>query len=191
MKKAIFMFAVILIILSGCGIFTKNNTPYVLIKTPVEITDPYGNKVFVKGKVNGFDIILKDGSTGIGEKITEIKSISLDTNIFDYDYALVDGKININLRMKSGLPKNIAEVQKDLAGNIIVYTYNINATKFNIWLDNMLEKGWIENRNILSSEENIIAGNYLISFIRKTPPGTTYFKTGASGNVKVKRIQLK
>jgi hypothetical protein len=92
------------------------------------------------------------------------------------------------------LSKGTVELQKQLDWSIIVYTYEVDKSKLNIWLDNLLEKSWAKNasvKSIISSDENIIASNYLISILKSSPIGTGYFKTGAKGNVRIKSVILK
>ncbi|MBB6062850.1 hypothetical protein HNP65_001302 [Thermosipho japonicus] len=196
MKKKIIIFInlVLILILSSCGLLNTSNSSVSSIKTYVEIYDEYGNRIFVDGKINGYPIILKDGQTGVSVKISEIKSLSLNTQMFNYNYNLEGGKVKINLFKKSNLSKNTVELQKQLDGSIIVYTYKVNKSKLNIWLDNLLEESWAKNtsvKSIISSDENIIASNYLISILKSSPIGTGYFKTGAKGDVRIKSVVLK
>lgn len=198
MKKKIIIFSslIVLILLSSCGILNNasgnTGTNAQKIETYVDILDEYGNKIFVEGKINGFQIVLKDGETGISQKLSEIKNVELDTEMFDYDFKFEDGRVVINLHKKDKLSKNTVELQKDLSGNIIVYTYEVEAPRLNIWLDEMLSNYWMKDKaNLLEHKDNVIAGNYLISIINTDPIGTTFIRTGASGNVNIKRIQLK
>ncbi|ONN27458.1 hypothetical protein XJ44_03860 [Thermosipho affectus] len=196
MKKIIYTLGIaLLVILSSCGIFNRgvsNSTDKVVnIQTLVEIKDPYGKDVYVSGKINGFDIVLANRQVGVEKKLSKINSVVLDTNMFDYTYTFDGKKVTINLKIKKDLQENFAEIQKNLKGQIVLYTYKLNAAKFNVWLDDMLDKEWIENRDILSSDENIIAGNYLISVLSKSIVGTKRIETEALGDVKVKRIQIK
>jgi hypothetical protein len=200
-KKIIISINLILIlILSGCGLFLKpsskpsTSSNVLKIETYVEIYDEYGNRIFVDGKINGYPIVLKDGQTGITVKISEVKSLSLNTQMFDYNYNLESGVVKISLFKKSNLSKGTVELQKQLDWSIIVYTYEVDKSKLNIWLDNLLEKSWAKNasvKSIISSDENIIASNYLISILKSSPIGTGYFKTGAKGNVRIKSVILK
>ncbi|WP_126993219.1 hypothetical protein [Thermosipho globiformans] len=196
-KKIIISISIVLIlILSSCGLFLKPSTSSNVSKleTYVEIYDEYGNRIFVDGKINGYPIILKDNQTGITVKISEVKSLTLNTKMFDYNYSFDGNKVKIDLFKKSNLSKNTVELQKQLDGSIIVYTYEVDKSKLNIWLDNLLEESWAKNtsvKSIISSDENIIASNYLISILKSSPIGTGYFKTGAKGDVRIKSVVLK
>ncbi|AMW31904.1 hypothetical protein SAMN04488510_12330 [Fervidobacterium changbaicum] len=163
MRKHLFLIAVvsILIVLSSCNLFSPANSNAPKERTPVNIVDPYGNNLFVDGKINGFPMKADKSGVYIEAKINAVNNYSFDepvTRIFDVQSVDFDGK-NVTIRLQKKNVKDVA-LFRTADGNLMFYAYGYGDTPyFQVWLKDRLSTFAVQDIN---PSQILLAGGWLV-----------------------------
>ncbi|QTA38642.1 hypothetical protein JYK00_03795 [Thermosipho ferrireducens] len=186
---AVSFLLILLFIFSGCGIFQRAFVKY----TDVSVIDPEGNKIYIEGTLNGSKLLLdeKTGRVYIKDEIKVINNVDLQTEIFNYKAAMVDGRVLITL---SYIPdvSNKVELHKQLNGNLILYARNIAKDTLNIWLKNRFGMTSGKIYKDVANGHDVIVGGYLIGIAKlkeeEKPIGSVAVKLDVKNEPEIVRI---
>ncbi|MGQ9855815.1 MAG: hypothetical protein ACUVQF_03700 [Fervidobacterium sp.] len=161
--KRIYLLSFVLIfvlVLSSCGLFNPGSNG-AKVRTNVNIIDPYGNKLFVEGTINGLP--LKADKTGVyvEGKIEAIKEIKLGEGIRDVfsmePPELDKDAITIFLEKKAD---KFIRLYRTADGKVVFYAVGYGDTPyFQVWLKEPLASSF---RTELNPNQILLAGNYLV-----------------------------
>lgn len=165
MKRALFYISIFSVILfvSSCGIFGKTSESG--YRTEVNILDPYGNKLFIEGKINNSEIKAdKDGvyvNTKIESQPVNV-SFSEELSVFKIKEVLIEPKKSVTITLERSTEKGI-QLFRTPKGTLMLYVYGYKDTPyFSIWLKNKL--GWYTFSN-LNDNQMVLASNWLVAIV--------------------------
>lgn len=175
MRKLIKIVPVLFIILalvfvSSCGI--NNNSSQSAqnsYRTVVNILDPYGNKLYIEGKINNVDIKIDKEGVYIPAKI-ESGNVSVDfkESLDIFSISSVDVEPGKSITIKLEKRGDGIKIFRKSDGKLMLYAFNVEATPyFSVWLKNKLLS---YSTVSINSNQMILAGNWLIS-VAPTPKG--------------------
>lgn len=153
-----------LILASSCGINNTSQTGSPKVRTNVNIVDPYGNKLFIEGRINNIEIKADKDGVYIPAKIEATNPrVEFSENLEIFRISSIDvepGKsINILLEKTSDGIKLFRKAN----GNLMLYAFNVqDKPYFSIWIKNKLLS---YTRFDINSKQMIMAGNWLIAVV--------------------------
>ncbi|MEJ5257024.1 MAG: hypothetical protein WHS64_02100 [Fervidobacterium sp.] len=151
---------VIVLIVSSCGIFNPGaNGPKV--RTNVNIIDPYGNKLFVDGTINGLPLKADKNGVHVEGKIEAIREVKLGEGIrdvFSMEPPELDKDV-ITIFLEKKADKFI-RLYRTADGKVVFYAVGYGDTpSFQVWLKEPLAGSFFTE---LNPNQVLIAGNYLV-----------------------------
>ncbi len=144
-------------LLSSCGIFRKEQE-----RTNIQIIDPYGNSVFVSGKVNGMDIKIDDKGAYVPSKISGAPSVVLSSGElgnFIQDEILFDGS-KVIIKLKKGAAERFAQFLRSSDGKL--YFYAIGYGGYNYFQFILSDRLAATYRKRIDNNRDLLAGGYII-----------------------------
>lgn len=146
--------------LSSCNL-SSSNTFNENVKTPVNIVDPYGNKLLIDGEINGYVIKADKDGAYIEAKVNNVEKYSFDepvTRIFYVQSVDFDGK-NVTIRLQKKNVKDVA-LFRTADGNLMFYAYGYGDTPyFQVWLKDRLSTFAVQDIN---PSQTLLAGGWLV-----------------------------
>lgn len=165
MKKVLFYISIFSVILfvSSCGIFGKTSESN--YRTEVNILDPYGNKLFIEGKINNSEIKADKEGVYINTQI-ETQSVNVsfseELSVFKIKEVLIEPKKSVTITLERATEKGI-QLFRTPKGTLMLYVYGYKDTPyFSIWLKNKL--GWYTFSN-LNDNQMVLASNWLVAIV--------------------------
>lgn len=151
----------IAIVLTGCNPFIPSGSSGTGKRTDVEIVDPYGNKLFVKGTINGFEI--KADAKGVYvpaeiEVVTDYK-FTEDLGVLKVKEFSVVPKKSVTFVLEKAKDKGIG-LLRSTDGKLVFYAFGYGDEKyFQVWLKDRLSTTQMRT---LNSEQVFLAGGWLV-----------------------------
>ncbi|ABS61391.1 MULTISPECIES: hypothetical protein [Fervidobacterium] len=153
----------LLFVFSSCGIIKNNNSNSnsSTVKTTINIYDPYGNKLFIDGTINGYKIQADKDGVFVAAKIENVSSYKFNEELTLFKVKSVDvvsGKeVNIVLERND---KNGINILRTADGKLMFYAIGYgDKPYFQVWLKDRLA-GFTQIN--LNKGQTLLAGNWLI-----------------------------
>lgn len=153
------LFVIFALVLSGCNVFTKSDSSKQ--RTNVNIVDPYGNKLFIDGTINGLKIQAGKDGLFVAGKIDSVTNYKFDEPLEIFEVKSVDvdpGKV-VNITLKK-LDKKAVKLFRTTDGKLVFYAFGFGDTPyFQVWLKDKLSASVIVD---LNKDQTLLAGNWLV-----------------------------
>ncbi len=153
------LFVIFALVLSGCNVFTKSDSSKQ--RTNVNIVDPYGNKLFIDGTINGLKIQAGKDGLFVAGKIDSVTNYKFDEPLEIFEVKSVDvdpGKV-VNITLKK-LDKKAVKLFRTTDGKLMFYAFGFGDTPyFQVWLKDKLSASVIVD---LNKDQTLLAGNWLV-----------------------------
>lgn len=161
MSYLMLTFVILALILSGCNVFNRNDGASSKYRTNVNIVDPYGNKLFIDGTINGLKIQADKDGVFVAGKIDNVSNYKFDESLEVFEVSNVDvdpGKVvNITLRK---IDKKGVKLFRTADGKLMFYAFGFADTPyFQVWLKDKLSSSAMID---LNKEQTLLAGNWLV-----------------------------
>ncbi|MGC8901867.1 MAG: lipoprotein [Fervidobacterium sp.] len=162
MKKLMVTLSMLILTLTltSCGLLGANNGS-AKIKTNVNIIDPYGNKLFVEGTINGYKIEADKDGVYVASKIESITSykFSEDLKLFTVKSIDVNPGKEVNIVLERNV-QNGVKLLRTSDGKLVFYAFGLKDTPyFQVWLRDKLSTFAVID---LNKDQTLLAGNWLI-----------------------------
>lgn len=158
----------LIVFLASCGI-NSNSSTQTSYKTAVNILDPYGNKLFIEGKINNVEIKIDKDGVYIPAKIESGNvNVQFTESLEVFSIANIDVDPGKSITIKLSKTSDGIKILRKSDGKLMLYAFNVETTPyFSVWLKNKLLSYATVSIN---SNQMILAGNWLIS-VAPTPKG--------------------
>ncbi len=149
----------LLFVFSSCGIVGNNSSNN--MRTMVNIYDPYGNRLFIDGSINGYKIQADRDGVFVAAKIENVSSYKFneELNLFKVKSIDIVPSKEVNIFLER-VDKDGVSILRTADGKLMFYALGYgDKPYFQVWLKDRLA-GY--NQIKLNKDQTLLAGNWLI-----------------------------